>query len=55
MQNSNALVTPEINLTHIARRAFEENGGLDHILADNEDNFRNTIIKVCKNIFFLEN
>jgi hypothetical protein len=49
MQSSNALVTPEINLTHIAKRAFQENGGIDVILADNGDNLRKTIFQVCLN------
>jgi len=47
MQSSNAIVTPEINLTHIARIAYEQFGGLDVILADNGDNFKTKIIQVC--------
>ena len=44
--SSRAVMIPEINLTHLAKSAFQDNGGLEFVMKDSGEMFKRNIVQV---------
>ena len=44
--DSRAVMIPEINLTHLAKSAFQDNGGLESVMRDSGEMFKRNIVQV---------